>query len=487
MRLWQKISVCSLSFFLVVFLASGIFMIENNKKTAFDRILQQATAEQTGISSGILRYVMMSRMQELREDGFADKKYITDYLDSRINSRGIYLEIREGEDVLYSNLNFELPAPGDDSGGVTEYRLQDIEGKRYLVLTSGIRLPDKVFINTHLTDISGIYVDRASQYSFFIKLCVIVSVILTAGMYILTRHLTKSLRILTESAQKIAEGNYREQVEIHAKDETGMLADSYNKMAKAIEETIGELENKAKQQQRFIDNFTHELRTPLTAVVGYADLLRSTHCTENEAQELGERIFKEGKRIEKLSRNMMELVFLEHHSFELKPYDIGGIIKEAALRFETAAEQAGIRLHCILPQDPAEVAGERELLLTLLANLLDNARKASAEGGNLWLRSRKETGQVIVEIEDEGKGIPEEDRTRVFESFYMADKVRNSKNNGVGLGLSICADIVKIHNARIELDSKLKKGTLVKIIFPCYKQDTNKPYYEIEACRTYLK
>lgn len=136
------------------------------KKTAFDRILQQAAAEQTGISSGILRYVMMSRVKEAREDGFADKKYITNYLDSRINSRGIYLEIREGGDVLYSNLNFELPAPGDDSGGVTEYRLQDIEGKQYLVLTSGIMLPDKIFINTHLTDISGIYVDRANQYSF---------------------------------------------------------------------------------------------------------------------------------------------------------------------------------------------------------------------------------------------------------------------------------------------------------------------------------
>lgn len=469
MRLWQKISVCSLSFFLVVFLISGILMIENNKKTAFDRILQQAAAEQTGISSGILRYVMMSRVKEAREDGFADKKYITDYLDSRINSRGIYLEIREGGDVLYSNLNFELPAPGDDSGGVTEYRLQDIEGKQYLVLTSGIMLPDKIFINTHLTDISGIYVDRANQYSFFIKLCAMVSAVLAAGMYFLIGHLTKSLRMLTESVRKIGEGNYRERVDIHAKDETGILADSYNEMAEAIEETIGELENKTKQQQRFIDNFTHELRTPLTAVVGYADLLRSTHCTENEVQELGGRIFKEGKRIEKLSRYMMELIFLEHHSFKLEPYDIGGIIKEAALRFETAAEQAGVRLHCILPPAPAEVAGERELLLTLLANLLDNARKASAAGGNLWLRGRKEIGQVIVEIEDEGKGIPMEDQPRVFESFYMADKVRNSKNNGVGLGLSICADIVKIHNARIELDSKLEKGTLIKIIFPCYK------------------
>lgn len=469
MRLWQKISVCSLSFFLVVFLASGILMIENNKKTAFDRILQQAVAEQTGISSGILRYVMMSRVKESRTDGFADKEYITDYLDSRINSRGIYMEIREGGDVLYSNLNFELPATDGDSGGVTEYRLQDIEGKKYLVLTSGIMLWDKIFTNIHLTDISGIYEDRVNQYSFFIKLCAMVSAILAAGMYFLIGHLTKSLRMLTESVRKIGEGDYRERVEIHTKDEIGILAESYNVMAEAIEGTIRELENKTKQQQSFIDNFTHELRTPLTAVVGYADLLRSTHCTENEVQELGGRILKEGKRIEKLSRCMMDLIFLAHHSFELEPCDIGEIMKETVLRFETAAEKADVRLYCTLPSSPAEVAGERELLLTLLANLLDNAKKASVPGGNLWLRGRKEFGQVIVEIEDEGKGIPKEDQSRVFESFYMVDKVRNRKNNGVGLGLSICADIVKIHNARIELDSKLDKGTLVKIMFPCYK------------------
>ena len=68
--------------------------------------------------------------------------------------------------------------------------------------------------------------------------------------------------------------------------------------AQAIEETIQKLEDKTKEQQRFIDNFTHELRTPLTAIVGYADLLRSTSCDEDMYQRLGERIFKEGNRIE---------------------------------------------------------------------------------------------------------------------------------------------------------------------------------------------
>lgn len=87
--------------------------------------------------------------------------------------------------------------------------------------------------------------------------------------------MTKTLRVLTESVKKIGKGNYKERVRIHARDEVAELAGSYNEMADAVERTILELENKAKEQQRFLDNFTHELRTPLTSVIGYTDLLRS--------------------------------------------------------------------------------------------------------------------------------------------------------------------------------------------------------------------
>lgn len=157
-------------------------------------------------------------------------------------------------------------------------------------------------------DISGIYADRAQQYAFFLRLAAVTLLLLAAGLFLLTGRLTKTLRLLTASVRKIGEGNYRERIQIKAKDEAGELADSYNKMADAIESTVEELKRKNQEQQRFTDNFTHELRTPLTAVVGYADLLRSTSGDEEYVQELGECIFREGKRIERLSEVMMDLI-----------------------------------------------------------------------------------------------------------------------------------------------------------------------------------
>lgn len=93
-------------------------------------------------------------------------------------------------------------------------------------------------------------------------------------------------------------------------------------------------------------------------------------------------------------------------------------------------------------------------------------------GDAIRISVREEEACAIMEIQDQGTGIPEEEQSKVFETFYMVDKVRSRKNNGVGLGLSICADIAKIHHAAIELESKEQEGTKIKILFPCYKPET---------------
>ncbi len=471
MKMWQKICTCSLLFFLAVLCCSGIIMIENNRKTAFNRTLQQAGDQQTGITAGIMQYVALCQIRESRFGAAYDKEYITEYLDGRINSWGIYLEIMDGEEVIYSNLEFDIEVT-QYTGTMAMYEILSNEGRRYLVLTSGIPLDDRNLICTYIMDISKIYTDREEQYAFFIKLILVVSVVLIIGMYLIIGHLTKSLHILTKSVKEMGKGNYQGRVHIRTKDEVEELAECYNEMAGAIEEKIQQLENKNREQQRFFDNFTHELRTPLTAVVGYADLLRTASFEEAFTKELCGRIFKQGKRIEKLSELMMDLIFLERHSFDLQPYYLGEIITEATQIFEPAAERAEIRLNCSLPEGAAVIPAERELLLNLLGNLLDNARKASKPGDNIWVRGYCQGDMVVLEVEDRGKGISKEDREKVFERFYMADKVRNGKNSGVGIGLSICADIVKIHNAQIMLTSEEGQGTIIKILFPCYKDDT---------------
>lgn len=95
-------------------------------------------------------------------------------------------------------------------------------------------------------DISGIYADRAQQYAFFLRLAAVTLLLLAAGLFLLTGRLTKTLRLLTASVRKIGEGNYRERIQIKAKDEAGELADSYNKMADAIESTVEELKRKTR-------------------------------------------------------------------------------------------------------------------------------------------------------------------------------------------------------------------------------------------------
>lgn len=479
MKLWQKICICSLFFFLVVYISSGIVMIEHNRKIAFERALQQAANQQSGIQSGIIYYVMANRAKYSTLNGQEDERYIREYLEDRVDSQGIYLEIRLDDNVMYSNVNFALPEPdANDSKSVVTYKIREQNGRNLLILTGYGSLKRRELKNTYAIDIQPIYEDRTRQYDFFLKLAVAVSILLSAGMYAITGHLTKSLRILTASVKKIAGGRYQERVHLSARDEVGALTASYNEMAQAIEEKIVELEQIARQQQRFIDNFTHELRTPLTAVVGYSDLLRSTSCQQEFAQELGERIFREGKRIEKLSDLMMDLIFLEHHTFPLSPSSVGDVITEALERLELVVTGHHMKLCGSLPEPDAMILGDRELLFHLLSNLVDNAVKASTCGNEIWICGQIVENTVVLKVADQGSGIPEEEKERIFESFYMVDKARSRKNNGVGLGLSICLNIANIHHAKIKIDSETTRGTVVTITFPCYKPDTFPPYHK---------
>ncbi|MCD7994740.1 MAG: HAMP domain-containing histidine kinase [Clostridia bacterium] len=391
-------------------------------------------------------------------------------MENRPRIRGVYYLITEaGKNIqeVHSNLDLELPdMPMGEVTYTPQYKILQYEEKQFLRLSSLFTLPYQTYGATCFLDITDFAQNRGQQYQYFFGLFFVIAAVLTVGMYGISRHLTKSVRLLTDSIRKTGSGNYTDLVEVRGNDEISELAARYNEMARAIEDKITALEKTTEEQQRFIDNFSHELRTPLTAVVGYADLLRSAALDQDTSQELGERIFKQGKRIEKLSELMLQLVFLEHHSFELIPCDLREAVMEAETILQPSVQKAQMKLIVQVPEEPVMIRAERELLFNLIGNLTDNARKASKEGDSIRISMRREAGEAIVEIEDEGEGIPEGEQKKVFETFYMADKVRSRRNNGVGLGLSICSDIVKIHHARLELVSKVKVGTKFTIIFP---------------------
>jgi len=292
-----------------------------------------------------------------------------------------------------------------------------------------------------------LYEDRKKQYYFFIQLELISFVLLAIGMYFLSKYITKPIHKLIHATKIITNGSYSQIVNIHTDDEVGILASNFNKMATAVEEKINELEKNAHEKQRFIDNFTHEIKTPLTSIIGYADFLLATKYNEEIFIKGMNHILNEGKQLEKLSIKMMDLVLLKKEDFDMKNENLEDLLFEIKQTVTPKLESKNIDLN-IYGNGQALV--ERDLIKTLIGNLIDNAIKASHENSKIDSKLYKDYDKrTVLEIKDEGIGIDKEDLEKVLEPFYMVDKSRTRKNNGAGLGLSICAEISEIHKATI--------------------------------------
>lgn len=468
MKFWQKIFIYSLLLFLISLNFGSIFLIENSHNLNLKREIDRSISEQSNILSGISYYNMISNYYlntDSKEDSKSNyKEIIKNYL-KKINSEDIYLEVLDkNNDVVFSNLKFKVLGEREELKNVSsderKYIIRDVGNRTLLFITGLVHIQEEDLKLSYIHGVTYIYEDRKQQYNFFIELSIIVTIILAIGMYILSKYITSPIDNLINTTRIVSKGNYSERVAINSKDEIGILAENFNKMADAVEGKINELELKAEEKQRFIDNFTHELKTPLTAIIGYADFLRSTSYNEEIFIEGLNHIFKEGKRLEELSWKMMDLILLKRENFKMKKENIKNILEELKDILKPKLQNKNIDL--IICGEEHEIVVEKDLI----SNLIDNSIKASKEDSNIYLNVYKnKESKVVLQIKDEGIGISKEDIPKVFEAFYMVDKSRTRANNGAGLGLAICAEIAKIHQAELEIESELKKGTTIKIIF----------------------
>lgn len=208
-------------------------------------------------------------------------------------------------------------------------------------------------------------------------------------------------------------------------------------------------------------SFAHEIKTPLTSIIGYADLLRSRPARPEQVRESAGYIFNEGRRLESLSRKLLELVVLDRQDFPLRPIPLDAFVRRVAGAMEPPLRQAGIRLAVRAEGVPALM--EPDLMETVCVNLLDNARKAMEHGGEILLEGVSENGVPVIQVTDQGKGIPAEELERVTEAFYMVDKSRSLAQGGAGLGLALCRRIVELHGGTLEIESEPGRGTRVRV------------------------
>jgi signal transduction histidine kinase len=282
---------------------------------------------------------------------------------------------------------------------------------------------------------------------------------------LLSKFLVNPINKLIKSTKTIASGEFGERVQVSSQDEIGMLSKHFNDMADVVEDKINELQRAAEDKQHFIDNLAHELRTPLTSIIGYSDYLRTNQYNEEVFIDCLTFIYDAGKRLEKLSFTLMDLIMLRKDKFEIKAEKIKLLLTGIKNDLSYKLEEKNIELEIVCEE--LMIAVNESLIRILIANLVDNSIKASKIGSKIYIKAYKDgKDHVILEIKDNGIGIPKEEIDKIFEPFFMIDKSRERANGGVGLGLSLCAQIAKIHNAKISVDIKLGNGTNIKVKFP---------------------
>ncbi|MCM1178862.1 MAG: HAMP domain-containing histidine kinase [Clostridium sp.] len=325
------------------------------------------------------------------------------------------------------------------------------------------------FVDTHyyietISDINGIYEQRDSMITAYQIIIVILLVGTSIVSLMLSYLLTFRLYNLSKITTSFAKGNYEVRANENGTDEIGMLAKDFNFMADSLTEKMEELTSHAKNQEAFTSAFAHELKTPLTAIIGYADMIRSMDLSTEEKIKAAGYVYSQGKRLEALSFKLMELFVLQKNKFEFHPIDAEYLLENV---FDLA-EVAVLEKDMVLKREveSGKIYGEKDLLISLFANLTDNARKASEAGDTIWIRGKTVEGGYRVMIEDEGKGMPKEELAHITQAFYMIDKSRSRKEGGAGLGMTLCSEIVAMHHADWQIDSEEGKGTTVTVTLP---------------------
>jgi len=277
--------------------------------------------------------------------------------------------------------------------------------------------------------------------------------------WLVTRSVAKPLERVAAAAGAIAQGDLTRRAPVSGPQEVQDLALAFNHMAARVAA--------AQQAQRdLVANVSHELKTPLTSVQGFSQAILDGTAAGPEAVGRAARIIHdEAERMRRMVDELLDLARFDAGQVQMarEPVDLGPLLARCVERLAPQAEEAGDELS-LSAQEGLLVTGDPDWLTQVFVNLLDNAIRHTS-GGRVEVVARRADGWIEVAVTDTGEGIPPDDLPRIFERFYRADKARRHKG-GVGLGLPIAREVVRLHGGEITAESVVGLGSRFTVRLP---------------------
>jgi len=335
--------------------------------------------------------------------------------------------------------------------------------------------------------LSEVDAHMASLLRWRIGLIVVFLILSAITIYFLAGRITRPVRELTAQVNKMAEGDLDQTIPVTSKDEVGVLAASFNEMARSLKELYAGLEDKvarrteqlsaanrkleqaSEHKSRFLANVNHELRTPLSSIIGYTRLLqRETQgqITSLQRENL-EDLLRNAERLLGLIDSLLDMAKIEAGKIELqiKSVKVDDIIHGAAATVEPMLDKDKVRLVCDASANLEPFDTDAEKLNEIILNLLGNAVKFTEEG-EIKISAVQENGNLRLTVCDTGIGIDPSDTDRIFEEFSRGRWMSNGTYLGTGLGLAIVKRLVDLLGGSIDVESEVGKGSTFTVTLP---------------------
>ena len=450
------------------------FMMQRNMDLALKNVTENAVEENNILQSAI-EYTLLdvktpekkSYINALRSGSdMITLSLFSNHYDAYVIYDGslIYSNPESGNDTVFTLANNTLI-------GRKNYIITHEDDAFYIYVASCSYVGGSTLNIINRSDITTTYDMLNDQMTYYSAIALITIIAGSVFTYMASRFLTNPLERLNLVSRSFANGDYSARANIKTHDEIGELSQSYNLMADSVSEHVSMLNDMIDRQNQFIADFTHEVKTPLTSIIGYADTIRSLELPRDKQISSASYIFSEGKRLEKMSSKLFDLIYLKDKGLIFEEFDSGRLFEIVSYNISPALEEKNIRLD--VSYEDTILFGDIDLLSSAFTNLIDNARKASETGSVIHFTGKLKNEKYMICVADHGYGIDPVHLDHIRDAFYMVDKSRSRKEGGAGLGLSLANTIFERHHAPMLIESTPGSGTGITVIFDPYNGEVN--------------
>ena len=278
---------------------------------------------------------------------------------------------------------------------------------------------------------------------------------------LLSRVLTWRISGLLQSIRKVRQGSYNHRARVSGHDEISQIAAEFNSLTDRLQTTEA-------ARRRFVSDASHELKTPLAGIRLLADSILQTDGMEADTvREFVSDIGQEAERLSRITEDLLHLTRLDNGAMASPGrVEVSPVLARVEHMLGAVAREKGVALSCHVDGTAAVYATEDELH-QILYNMMENGVKYSHSGGFVHTAVRVDGDDVVIDVEDDGIGIPDEDMPHIFDRFYRVDKMRSRQIGGTGLGLSIVHDTVKRRGGTVEARHRVGgQGTVFTVRLP---------------------